>query len=374
MRRLLLILAIVFPVNPGMSAARPQVYAWFPAQFGHWRTDGIEWNDLTHLCFRSVELRGDGTLGYPAGDPPASFVRTAHRHHVKVTVLVWVNTVQDSDGYLANHPQDAANHLLNYVRRNHLDGVNIDDERLTETNAISKSPNREGVNWFFRILHQTFKQANPEYHLSFAAPPVISQRDRYGTSWLDLRTITRYVDAVIPMGYTMNPPSIGWTTNPEPLGGGGEAAGTTTRDLKTLVGDYLNAMGGAKEKLLLGVSLDFGGYEWRCRTDTPLSPILGKGISRSLAECEEQTKLHGSRWDDLQKSPWYGYREGDAFVQGWYNDLRAWKAKLDWIREQQLGGIGVWALDGVNDPPQRWQALRHFISIPKKASRKGRKT
>ena len=45
-----------------------------------------------------------------------------------------------------------------------------------------------------------------------------------------------------------------------------------SRDLKTLVRDYLQAMGVRKEKLLPGVSLDFGGYEWRCRTDAPLSP------------------------------------------------------------------------------------------------------
>jgi spore germination protein YaaH len=341
-------------------AARPAVYAWFPAHFGSWKTDGIRWDSLTHLCFRSVELMADGTLRTPAGDPPKEFIETAHRHGVKVTVLVWVTSAANSDGYLAKFPRKAAENLLAYVRRNNLDGVNIDDERLQEINTVAGAPNRELVTRFFQFLSRTFKAANPAYHISFAAPPVISARDRYGASWLDMAGIADAVDAIIPMGYTMNPPSIGWTTNPEPLAGGGKAATTTTRDLQTMVRDYLAAMGGRKEKLLPGVSLDFAGYEWRCRTEERLSPILGRGVSKSLAECEEKARLHGQRWDTEQQSPWYCYRDGDAFVQGWYNDTRAWTAKLDWVKAQGLGGIGIWVLDGVADPPERWQVLRAY--------------
>ena len=78
----------------------------------------------------SVELKADGTLRTPAGDPPKSFVDRAHRHGVKVTVLVWVTDPRESDAYLANAPQKAADNLLAYVRRNNLDGVNIPPEAI----------------------------------------------------------------------------------------------------------------------------------------------------------------------------------------------------------------------------------------------------
>jgi spore germination protein YaaH len=120
-------------------------------------------------------------------------------------------------------------------------------------------------------------------------------------------------------------------------------------------------MGGQKRKLLVGISLDFGGYEWRCRTDTRLSPILGTGVWRSLEACEEQVRRYGRRWDESQQSPWYCYKDGDVFVQGWYNDLASWRAKLEWIKAKDLGGIGVWILDGANDPPERREALRTFM-------------
>ncbi len=363
---LILALALVSPSSPSAEPAavkspttpRPTVYAWFPAKFGSWRTEGLQWDRLTHLCFRSVELTAEGKLRRMVGNPPKVLVETAHRHGVKVTVLVWARSRADSDGYLANAPEQATSNLLAYVQENNLDGVNIDDESMSATNAVAHAPNRELVTRFFQVLLRTFKGANPEYHLTFAAPPVIASNDRFATTWLDLRAMAEVVGGIIPMAYTQNPPTIGWTTNPEPLGGGGKAAWTTTRDLQTTVRDYLSAMGGHKEKLLAGVSLQFGGYEWRCRTDQRLAPILAKGVWCSLAECEDKARAHGRRWDDLQHSPWYCHPDGDGFVQGWYNDAAAWKAKLDWGRAQQLGGIGIWVLDGVQDPPALWELLK----------------
>ncbi len=345
------------------AASRPTVYAWFPAHFGSWNTAGIDWDCLTHLCFRSVELGADGKLRRVSGNPPRDLVDTAHRHVVKVIVLVWTRSRADSDGYLARSPQEAANNLLAYVKENNLDGVNIDDEQMGATNAVAQLPNRELVTRFFQILAKTFKAANPNYHLTFAAPPVIDAKDRFGTSWLDLKAIAEAVDGIIPMGYTQNPPSAGWTTNPEPLAGGGRATWTTTRDIQTMVRDYLDAMGGRKKKLLVGVSLKFGGYEWRCRTDRPLAPILDKGTWRSLEECEAKAREHGMRWDERQKSSWYCYPDAGAFVQGWFNDARAWQAKMDWIGEQGLGGLSIWVLDGANDPPKSWELLRRYSSL-----------
>jgi chitinase len=363
------------PPSPATQPAayRPTVYAWFPARFGTWKTAGIRWDLITHICYRNVELQADGFLHEPLGPPadPAirEFAQTAHRHGVKVTVLVWTRSRQASDGYLANAPQQAADNLLAYVKKHGLDGVNIDDERMGEKNEAAGKPNRELVTAFFRTLARTFKAANPAYHISYAAPPVISPQDRFATAWPDYGAIAEVVDAIIPMGYTMNPPTIGWATNPEPLAGGGKTAGTTTRDLATMTADYLKAMNGKamnakKEKLLVGVSLEYGGNEWRCRTDQPLSPIIGKATRRTLAECEAAAKQHGRRWSAEQASAWYAYKDGDAFVQGWYNDAEAWQTKMRWVREQGLGGVGVWVLDGEKDLPERWQALEALIGKP----------
>src|SRR5436309_4582036 len=100
----LALMALLLLQSSALAAAperRPMVYAWFPAKFGSWQTGTVPWDNVTHLCFRSVEIKADGSLRKPAGDPPTAFVETAHRHGVKVTVLAWTASAADSDGYLA---------------------------------------------------------------------------------------------------------------------------------------------------------------------------------------------------------------------------------------------------------------------------------
>ncbi|HET8546970.1 MAG TPA: hypothetical protein VFL57_03160 [Bryobacteraceae bacterium] len=46
------------------------VYAWYPARFGTWNTSSIQWDALTHICYRSVVLQADGSIAKPAGNPP----------------------------------------------------------------------------------------------------------------------------------------------------------------------------------------------------------------------------------------------------------------------------------------------------------------
>lgn len=366
MKLILLLVIVIAAVSFARAAdappARPTVYAWFPAKFGTWNTSSLRWDLLTHLCYRSVVLRADGSLDEPLGraaDPAiANLVKTAHQHNVKVTVLVWCNNANDSDGYLANAPQQAADNLLAYVRAHRLDGINIDDETFRETNQLTRSPNRPLATAFFQILRRTFNAADPKLHISYAAPPVISSKDRFGASWLDLAAIAPEVDAIFPMGYELNPPSIGWSTHSAPLAGGGKAPTTTTRDYQTMLDDYIAAIGPAnRHKLLPGFSLTTGGYEFRTRTIQPLSPTLGKGTPKTLQECEQATARHGRRWHDLQACPWYVYPDGDAFIQGWYSDLEALQARMRWTRQQNLSGIALWVLDGQSDPPTLWSAL-----------------
>ncbi len=348
------------------SIPRPTVYAWFPARFGSWATDGLDWEAITHVCFRSVVFNGDGTLQYPAGNPPRGFVRQAHDHGVKVCVLAWSNNRQDTDSYLARYPQQASESLLAYVRQNELDGVNYDDERWGQTNGVTGGPTSPLLSRFLHTLNDTFKSANSSYHVSFATPPVISANDRFGVHYVDWPDLIQAVDAVIPMLYTVNPPSIGWTTNPQPLAGGGFTAGLVARDTVTVMSDFYMAAGWNRNKLLLGISsLQMGGYEFRCRTAQRNSPILAAGTRRPLDWLEQQAAIYGRRWDYLQQSAWYCYKEADHFVQGWYDDAAAFRAKLDYANSRGLGGVGMWVLDGTADHPEMWPALRAAFLAPR---------
>jgi spore germination protein YaaH len=314
-----------------------------------------------------VNLRGDGTISLPAGNPPRVFLDEARSHGVKVCVLAWSNSRSESDSYLASNANKTIDALLAYVKANDLDGVNFDDETIRETNSLTGAPNQPLVNAFFERLYGTFKSARWDYHISYAAPPVISKADRFAQSWLDWPTIARNTDAIIPMLYTANPPSIGWATGAQPLAGGRGADGVVARDVGTLMSDYYAAAPQERAKLLLGVnSFPWPGYEFlRCRSQERLSTTIERGQTRPYDYLEAQAARYGRRWDFKQQAAWYVYRQGEEFIQGWYDDDHSWAAKLDYVNQEQLGGAGIWVVDGLNDSPAMWNMLRAAFSAPK---------
>jgi hypothetical protein len=343
----------------GAPALAKTVYGWFPARFGSWDTSATQWDAVTHLCFRSVVIAANGSVLQPAGAPPPEFMEEARRHGVRVCVLAWVNSQVDSDSYLTNYPRQAAQNLLAYVRENRLDGINWDDEHWKEANAPL-------VSQFLQTLGQTFKAADANYHVSVAAPPVISRDDRFAVHWLDWQAIADSVDAIVPMLYTANPPSIGWSTNAQPLGGGGQTPRVVARDTATLMSRYVEAVGGRKEKLLVGIpSFPSGGYEFRCTKAERLSPTIGRGAKKTFEEMEALARVYGRRWDARQQSAWYVYQDGDHYVQGWYDDEHSWAARLDYVNQEQYAGVGIWVLDGLAESPAMWEMLRTAFAPPK---------
>ena len=129
-----------------------------------------------------------------------------------------------------------------------------------------------------------------------------------------------------------------------------------------MVRDYLDAMGGHKEKLLVGVSLKFGGYEWLCRTDQRLAPILDRGTWRSLEECEAKQHVvllspGGWKPGGWSSHPEPMFRESDAdciaTANGWID--------RDNPKIYQINKPVIFDLDhvapGTHDPALVWKAF-----------------
>lgn len=350
------------------SAPKRVVYGWFPHTSDlkanqDWTTEALDWGALTHLSLRAVVLKGDGSVVPGWGVTPERIrkvVETARRHGVKVTVLAWGTNAEGSSSYLARHQEKIVDGLLAFVKAHDLDGVNIDDETWQKTSTVDQEPHRERVTAFFRLLRDKFKAARADYHLTWASPGVISADDKFGDSWPDYKAAAELLDGLTIMSYVMCTPTIGWTGAAQPLGGGGRI-GAHARDYRTLLQDYLAATGGRKDKLLFGLANDRGGSEWDCRTDQPLSRIIGKPRTLTAAQARENAGKHGRKFDPQQQAPWYCYAKGDAFVQGWYEDDESLAAKLAYYREQDLPGICIWVLDGVKEPRETFALVRKHL-------------
>ena len=239
-------------------AGGPTVYAWFPHQFNDFETRAIQWPAITHLSFRSVVIEPDGTLQEPQPRSKvkrlvdeAHAARRADRrarlgHHARQLLTV-----------PGRHQDQAVKSLLEYVKANRLDGLDMDDETWQERNTVTGASNRPLVSGFFRKLSRVLKTARrlPGL-LGFASGDRSAGQVR--ESWPDYQAIAAGIDGFCIMSYCMNPPTIGWTTGAQPVRGGGKVAGHA-RDYATCIHDYVAATGGRKDKLLLGVSNNLGG-------------------------------------------------------------------------------------------------------------------
>ncbi len=337
------------------------VYAWFPKDFNNWNTAAIDWTALTHICYRSVILQADGTLSEPVARADVrKLVLEAHSNGVKVAVLVWGTTPEGSSQYLAHHRDRAVESLLDYVKANDLDGINLDDETWREINTETQGSNRELITQFFKRLRKAFDDVRPGCHITWASPPVVATQDRWGECWVDYRAVADLVDAFAIMSYCMNPPTIGWTTGAQPVRGGGKVSGHA-RDYATCIEDYLRATGGRNDKLLLGIANDRGGTEWTCRTDQAFSPIIGEPRRLTPQEARANAGEHGRLFHPEQQVPWYRYEQGDHWVQGWYEDDESLAAKLELAESDDLQGICIWVLDGAAEPPSTFELIRRHL-------------
>ncbi len=347
--------------SPARKAPARTVYAWFPRDFGNWDTRALDWSALTCLCFRSVELQPDGSLKEVVRrEDVKKLVDEAHSHGVKVAVLVWGTDAAGSSTYLARNADKAVRSLLDYVRANNLDGVNLDDETWAEKNTVTGGPNRELVTQFFALLNKTFKAVRTDYSITWASPPVIAAQDKYGEAWPDYKAIADLVGGFAIMSYCMSPPTAGWTGSAQPFEGGGKVNGHA-RDYATCIKDYMEATGGRADKLLLGISNDRGGTEWDCRTDQPLSPIIGKPRRLTPEQARANAEKYGRRFDPAQRAPWYCYQQGDHYVQGWYEDEESLAAKFDLAKAAGVQGVCIWVIDGAREPPGTFQLLRRYL-------------
>lgn len=68
-------------------------------------------------------------------------------------------------------------------------------------------------------------------------------------------------------------------------------------------------------------------------------------------------------WDTLSKSPWISYQENDANKQIYFENERSVIEKVKFIKENNLGGVGIWAL-GYEDSVDPFLTIEREINIP----------
>ncbi|MBP9083870.1 MAG: T9SS type A sorting domain-containing protein [Bacteroidia bacterium] len=326
------------------------IYGFHP----YWLSDATAsqyyYSLLTHIAYFSAEVDNSisTTGGFSTTHSWSSTQVVNYAQSCGLKVHLTIVMFSNHSNVLANstYRQNLINNILAQVNLRNADGVNIDFEGITSSQAAN-------FRTFVFDLGTSLKAISKE--LVVCIPSV---------DWSSVFTSTFFstVNSVVDYYFLM---SYGYFYSGSTTAGPVAPLTGRTYCVENSVSSYINA-GAGSSRLILGSP--YYGIDWPVTNSDRMSATTGTGSSifyssakTKLASIPETDKFY----DATYRVPWYRYQDGSQWRQVWYEDDISLKEKYDLINSQMLAGPGIWALgyDGTNT--ELWEALKNkFASSP----------
>ena len=331
--------------------------------------DAIDTDLVTIAAFHSIEASQQGKLvsKKPNRDVPAGWAalgsdefkelqKQLQAAGVKVVPVIqragWTEGTRERIITLLTKKKNRralAERIAGFVSGRGFDGVNLDFEPLPAKVADQYVE-------FVREVRAALDDIDPELHLSVDIVPGL---ENYQLAAL---TADDAADLAVIMGYGYR------TTSSKVAGSTAPLVDPDTLDLTSAVEAALEQT--EPGKLLL--ALPWYGLAWSTQSDKARSEVrTGKGIDGSAnagyATAVEQAIKSGRRYQPDQASAWTVYAAKQCsgcpatWRQVWYDDPDSFTAKADFALEQELAGIGIWALGMDDGREEMGWALRNVL-------------
>jgi spore germination protein YaaH len=301
----------------------------------------MRWDLLTTLAFFSLDADGNGDFTNLHGWPATGMVDLAHANGVRVVVTVVCFNSSDITSILSSaaNRQNLIDNLLTQVTAGNADGVNIDFEGVP-------SSQRTNLVTFMGELTGAFHDSIPGSHITMASPAV-----DWSGAW-DYDALADSCDGLMIMGYNYH-----WGGSPTT----GPVAPLTNwgyRNITWTVDDYLVKTGYDRDKIILG--LPYYGIEWPCDGPDPAANTTGGSSSIFYHTAEPYARSIGKQREMTAYTPWYVY---GSYNQGWYDDEVSLGVKEALINQEDLAGMGIWALRYDRGHVALWNELEEYFGI-----------
>lgn len=221
------------------------------------------------------------------------------------------------------------------------DGVNIDFE------GVSKK-NKESFTKFILQISKKLKQDNPNYMVSLCL---------YANDWndiFDIDSIDPFIDFYTLMGYdyygsfSTNTGPVTPLTNSEKFGNGLEASV-----------NYYKNKGVDFNKLIVG--LPYYGAEWYTKNSeigTTVTRFKSHPPYKSIRELYIDSLKIPVQFDPKSSSSYLIVKDSsNSYRQIYFEDVKSLSIKYDWIIENNIRGVGIWALGYDDGYSELWNLL-----------------
>ncbi|MEA1986729.1 MAG: glycosyl hydrolase family 18 protein, partial [Candidatus Marinimicrobia bacterium] len=309
----------------------------------------LQYDLLSHIaCFDFTVSAVDGSIGNPSGWPWTSIINDAHTNGVKMIMCVVefnnddIHTIITDSTVKSNFIKNVESKINTY----NLDGVNIDFEGLHSNDRANN------INPFMgELTDYIHTNIGNEQEVSFAGPAVNWE------SW-DLPGLADSCDYIFVMAYDYFG-SWSATAGPtSPLEGGSY---NVTNSVTNTSSGYGTVTQNNPEKIILGVP--YYGDQWATEDDNEGSNTEGDFHHPYYDSAVDTFVNNGKNWSSNYKVSWSTWQDGTQWHQMWCDDDSSLGLKYDLAKENNLKGVGMWALGYDNDRDELWDMIREKFYI-----------
>lgn len=327
----------------GTSSPSPGPDATVYAYQAYWNADlsAVPWDHITHLAVFSADATPSGSLiQTDRWSRAAEAVERGAPYGVDVHLCVTNFSSTELESLLGSTSARArlVSELVDWLDKTGAHGINVDFENL----PLSR---RDEMIQFTRELEAAVGS------VVLATPAV----DHLG-AW-DYSELTASADLFV-MGYGYHWSGSAEAGPTDPLVSGSKTPFSAPWSLAWSIDDY-RKWDADMSRVILGLPLY--GMRFPTSDNTVPGTPLGSGRSVLMADGVEAAGVHGAFFEASTSSP-YTY---DGADQIWYPDRDSVVERVAFAMDQELAGVGFWALHYDDDDPELWRDVGALTTTAK---------
>jgi spore germination protein YaaH len=344
------------------------VYGYLP----YWSVPDAQYlqlNKITDIAYFGIYINEDGTLTETLEDGTTEpglatwrkdkdldkFIKDAKSSGVRVALTIISHKDDISDKFL--DCRTCWDTLLTNVEKEleskHIKDVNFNFEYADLVEDKTKAQK------YTELVEYFNKQLDSKYGNSFVVVATFAD-SLVKPRVTDVASLGKVADMLFIMAYDFHRPDSDNAGPVAPIDGKGVYA---DYDIRTMLTDYLANV--QPNKIVLGVP--YYGYNWVVKEGEPNSERIPGSDDIGYSQSQTYSQIMDTilelkpevKWDELGQVPFFTYTspETNQTREVYFENDKSLEAKYKLIKENNLAGLGIWALGYDGGYTELWQVI-----------------
>lgn len=365
------------PLSPLQKSKQGHEVFGFAPYWNFGKLDSVDFSVLTTFSYFGIPVNADGSFdkensGYTTffSKNATNIFQKAHSFGTRVVVTLTQMDNSDIESFLdsPDAQKNMIGNAVSLVAKRGVDGINVDFEYVGDPGDSYRQKFSEFILNLTTAMHR--QVASSKVTVSVYASSVKEPK------LYNIGSLAKETDGIFMMAYDFATSTATATMPTAPLYG--HKQGKYWYDVSTAVADFLSVM--PANKLILGLPwygynypvykpgiesqtqqgyYTYYWYKWR-KYYQYIAPPPSQAQTYSDAKENikpDQVTSYTTGWDSLGKVNWIAYQQDGVWREIFLEDEKSLSIKYDFAKQENLAGVGIWALGFEKGYPQMWSLL-----------------